>query len=654
MAKNVVTKIILEAERRGQAAFTGTEKDLKALASTAAIAGAAAAGALAAVTARSFNQLDALAKTADLLGANTEQLAALQFAANITGNETQKFNIGLQRMTRRIAEAATGTGEASAALRELGVDAVELVKLPVEQQFQAISNALANVDGQSTKVRLGFKLFDSEGVALIRTADKLANEGLAAVTEEAQRLGLAVSRVDTAKIEAANDAMLTVRARVQGIGNIIAIEVAPAITAMATAFVEAGGDATAMRDRVRAAVDGIAVGVGIVADAFLGWKLIFRTVEIGVLATAEGMVRALHTVERASIAAQNAVRRVFDLEQIDPQQSTLFLMADSLAQSRHEAEAMLSNLAAAPKPSEEIAAALQQARIDADEAAQAIARLREENTAGTSTVVESELAEAARLRAEETAAREREQLQKRLEAIDTFLLDKAGREQAAFLQRHEILVQALEAEIITEERFRIVQARLAKNLQDKLTEIAKEGWTEREKFAAMSSQAQTKHVIDSLVTMTQGVATTNKTLFKINKAAAIAQAIVNTAEGVTKALSAYPPPLSFAMAAAQAAAGAAQIQAIRSATFGGGTTPSVAGSTPTYQDQPVFQPQAAPERDTTPQTIVQVTLTGIVGTVDRGTAVAIGEALADVIDAGDLQIISPQSRNAADIVETGT
>lgn len=46
------------------------------------------------------------------------------------------------------------------------------------------------------------------------------------------------------------------------------------------------------------------------------------------------------------------------------------------------------------------------------------------------------------------------------------------------------------------------------------------------------------------------------------KAAAYAAAVINTAQAVTKALSFYPPPISFVMAALQAAAGAIEIRAI--------------------------------------------------------------------------------------------
>jgi hypothetical protein len=59
-------------------------------------------------------------------------------------------------------------------------------------------------------------------------------------------------------------------------------------------------------------------------------------------------------------------------------------------------------------------------------------------------------------------------------------------------------------------------------------------------------------------------------IFGESKGVAIATAIINTAQGVTRALAQYPPPISFAMAALQAAAGAAQIAKIKSMTKSGG------------------------------------------------------------------------------------
>jgi hypothetical protein len=62
----------------------------------------------------------------------------------------------------------------------------------------------------------------------------------------------------------------------------------------------------------------------------------------------------------------------------------------------------------------------------------------------------------------------------------------------------------------------------------------------------------------------------NKALFAAAKSAAIAQAIVNTAVAVTKALAAFPPPISFIMAGLTAAAGATEIAVIAATAFAKG------------------------------------------------------------------------------------
>jgi TP901 family phage tail tape measure protein len=60
------------------------------------------------------------------------------------------------------------------------------------------------------------------------------------------------------------------------------------------------------------------------------------------------------------------------------------------------------------------------------------------------------------------------------------------------------------------------------------------------------------------------------TIFGETKGVAIATALINTYQGITKALATYPPPISTAMAAIQAAAGFMQVSKIRSQTSKGG------------------------------------------------------------------------------------
>jgi hypothetical protein len=105
----------------------------------------------------------------------------------------------------------------------------------------------------------------------------------------------------------------------------------------------------------------------------------------------------------------------------------------------------------------------------------------------------------------------------------------------------------------------------------------------------MTWQNQAKNVFSALTDMTAGVAQHSRTMFNINKAAGIANATISAAIGISKTLESYPYPLSIAMAAGQAAAAFAQVQAIRGASFsgGGGAAPSLAGGTPATPVTPV-------------------------------------------------------------------
>jgi hypothetical protein len=99
--------------------------------------------------------------------------------------------------------------------------------------------------------------------------------------------------------------------------------------------------------------------------------------------------------------------------------------------------------------------------------------------------------------------------------------------------------------------------------------------------------------------MTAGVAGSNKTMFEINKAAALANAAVQLPASIMKTMEQYPYPISIAMAGLQAAAGAAQIAAISSSSFGGGGggATSMPTSSGGYATMPNIAPSDMPSPD---------------------------------------------------------
>lgn len=196
-----------------------------------AIAGAIGVGGLAAMVKASIDAGDQIQKLSLRLGASTEALSELRHVAELSGVSFNTLTMGLQRMTRRVSEAAQGTGEAKNALAELRIDAEKLNRLRPEQQFEALADAINGLSSESDKVRIAMKLFDSEGVALLQTMQEGA-AGIREARDEARELGLTFSKDQAEGAARAKDAIARLSGAIGGLGKTLAVELGPALTSV--------------------------------------------------------------------------------------------------------------------------------------------------------------------------------------------------------------------------------------------------------------------------------------------------------------------------------------------------------------------------------------------------------------------------------------
>jgi len=193
-----------------------------------ALVGLLGAGGFTLLVRQSLLATDALSKTASKIGTTTEALSALQYAGKLTGVEVNTMNMALQRFSRRASEAAQGTGEAKGAIRELGIDARDLVKLPLDERMLVLADAFQGVKSESDKLRIAFKLFDSEGAALVNTLSQ-GRGGLAAMLGEAKALGVVMSSEAAQGVEDANEEFLKLNSIFKGILDQTTAALAPAL-----------------------------------------------------------------------------------------------------------------------------------------------------------------------------------------------------------------------------------------------------------------------------------------------------------------------------------------------------------------------------------------------------------------------------------------
>lgn len=158
---------------------------------------------------------------------------------------------------------------------------------------------------------------------------------------------------------------------------------------------------------------------------------------------------------------------------------------------------------------------------------------------------------------EEALDREQEQLDKESEMVEN-----AYDKQAEIVQRYKDAINSTEDELKTargERRLALIDG-LAQQREAYLqeTDSLKKQQIEKEKIAKKEEQLQKKQ--DAL----------EKKRKQQQKQQSLINAIVNTALGVTQALSAYPPPTSWILASAVGAMGAVQIATISSQKYAQG------------------------------------------------------------------------------------
>jgi hypothetical protein len=190
-----------------------------------AVAGAAGIGLL---VKSSLQSIDTLGKTAQKLGVTSQALQKLRYASNLAGVETRTVDMAVQRFTRRLSEAANNTGEAKDALKELGLNAKELAKQPLDKQMLKLADAFDQVQSSGDKVRLAFKLFDSEGVAFVNTLEG-GSAALRQMFQDAEGLGFILSSSAVKGVEEANDAMMKLGTMFGGVRDQLVAALAPAL-----------------------------------------------------------------------------------------------------------------------------------------------------------------------------------------------------------------------------------------------------------------------------------------------------------------------------------------------------------------------------------------------------------------------------------------
>lgn len=223
--------------KTGETAFEKIEAKSKVMsraviAAFAAVAAAAVAG-LGMLVRSSLETVDAQAKLAQSMGTTVESIQALQWAGELAGVSLGEIEQAAGQLTRRLSQAATGTGPAVDALERLGLTAKGLMAVPLDQRVAMIQDALNAMVPEAERAAVAAQLFGNKaGLAFTR----IDTATLKQAQQDVKDFGVAVSQADAAKIEMAGDAIARLSLIWTGLGNQLAVAVAPSLQAAADAM----------------------------------------------------------------------------------------------------------------------------------------------------------------------------------------------------------------------------------------------------------------------------------------------------------------------------------------------------------------------------------------------------------------------------------
>lgn len=529
------TDDLLKGVNRAEGALAKVGRVALNIGATIAKAFAAAVVAVGALAIKGIALGNELARTARIVGLTAAELGGLHHAAALSEVSTEQLDAGLKRLGRTVSDASNGLKSATASIRELGLDANELERLPLSEQFLRVTDAMKGMTSQGDKLRIVTQLFGKSGAELIPLLDE-SSASIRNMMQESKALGLQLDETQSRVVQEASDSLDRMKGSFAGLSMQLGATFGPAIELAAETIANLTARVTQSLSKLSA-----------LASVFFDIR------------------RAAEDMSDLDVSAElnEITLRSIELNKQLVETATRLNAMGPHNEHRIRAESRVNAILA-----EQLE--LEKRRNQLEE--QAAQRMKEKEkpveSAAQRDLLETIDVTNQKIEVERSFSEVLEQM--RRARLDDEIVVNAERIEA-MRSWHEIELQ------------------MAQQHEGLLTEAHKEGVKSRIDFSRMEAGEKVHSVMQSLQTMTAGIAQHSKKAFQINKLAAIGNAIINTAQGVTKALATYPPPLSFAMAAAQAAAGAAQISAIKSTQFQGGghgTTPSAA-ATPVVNDQPV-------------------------------------------------------------------
>lgn len=483
----------------------------------AGIAGALSAGAFVAAGRAAIDYADNIGKMAQKIGMTTEELSKLNYAAKLSDVSLSELQVGIQQLSKNMEAGSEG-------LAALGISATDASGnlRSTNEVFLDVAEAIASLEDGAGKTAIMMNIFGRSGAQLIPMMNAGRN-GLAAMANEAQNLGVVISQETSKSAEQFNDNLTRLSEVMNGLTQSVLAPLLPKLIDLSEIFL----DLIKNSNLTGKAVDGMdSLLREIAKTAATTYKEFYALSQLfGVLMENLANPTSIQgAADRWSTAFDNITKQAEETEK------TIQRLSGGFSASPDDLSSMLGSI----------------------------------DTFGEGTGKKT----APRLPGTEETKQKTERELQPYGGQDPFFIDRleAIREQfkterelldEEYAANREVTRNALANGLLDKQEFDALELQMAKDHQDKLTAIRRAGID--------TQLSATADLFGSLAQLTDGG---NKKLMKLSKAFAIAQVVINTAQGISKAFAQFGWPAGIGPAAAVAASGAVQLANIASAESG--------------------------------------------------------------------------------------
>lgn len=280
--------------KRSQNTLAGMRKQFLVVAGAAAAMGAA----LSTAALRGAQDIDRVAKSARRVESSIGGFRAMELAAGELGVSVESLTDTVQTMDREVAKGSKAAGQA---LNTLRLNAKQLEGLDADQKMALIADSIQDVGLSTAHTSVVLQQLGIRNREMV-LALGAGGEAFRQARKDIQDYGLAISRVDSDKIEKANDQIGRLGLISQYAGQQLAVALVPAMGRLAEVMTNSLREGGLLRETI----DGLVNNLDVLAAATGAAVVIMGTRYVAAMALARGATVSFSTalaVARGAVVA---------------------------------------------------------------------------------------------------------------------------------------------------------------------------------------------------------------------------------------------------------------------------------------------------------------------------------------------------------------